>query len=141
PGYDFITSLARANDGNGPDSDASDPGDWTAAGECGPSHLARSSSWHGTHVAGIVAAVAMNQTGVAGLAFDARILPVRVMGRCGGTIADIVAGMRWAAGLPVDGAPINPNPAKVLNLSLSGWGACSPAYQQAIHDIDATIVV
>lgn len=137
PGYDMISDATRANDGGGRDADASDPGDWCAA-------LGRDSSWHGTHVAGTVAAMTNNSLGVAGVARAAQVVPVRVLGTCGGTLADIADGMRWAAGLPVPGVPANPNPAAVLNLSLGGGGACGPTYQSAIDDIvaaGATVVV
>jgi serine protease len=63
------------------------------------------------------------------------VLPIRVLGKCGGFTSDIIAAMRWAAGLSVPGAPANPNPAQVLNLSLGGDGACSAAYQSAIDEI------
>jgi len=142
-GFDFISHAFVANDGDLRDSDASDPGDWWTAGECGPLP-ARNSSWHGTHVAGTVAAVTDNAVGIAGVAGSARILPVRVLGKCGGLTGDIVDGMRWAAGLPVPGVPTNPNPAQVLNLSLGGSGACSAAYQDAVDDViaaGATVVV
>jgi serine protease len=75
--------------------------------------------------------------GMAGTAPGVRVLPVRVLGKCGGYDDDILAGMRWAAGLPVDGMPANPNPAKVLNMSLGGSGACSAAYQAAVDEITA----
>lgn len=142
-GFDFISHAFVANDGDLRDPDASDPGDWWTATECAPLP-ARNSSWHGTHVAGTVAAVTHNATGIAGVAGSARILPVRVLGKCGGLTGDIIDGMRWAAGLPVPGAPANPNPAQVLNLSLGGGGACSAAYQDAVDDVmaaGATVVV
>ncbi len=139
PGYDFITNTTVANDGNARDNDARDPGDWIAASDSSWCPLSpRSSSWHGTHVAGTVAAVTNNALGVAGIARDARIVPVRVLGKCGGNLSDIADGMRWAAGLPVPGVPNNPNPASVLNLSLGGGGACGPTYQSAVDDITAT---
>ena len=65
------------------------------------------------------------------------ILPVRVLGKCGGIDSDIIAGMRWAAGIPVAGVPINPTPAQIINLSLGGSGACSAAYQAAVNEITA----
>ena len=146
PGYDFISSAFMANDGNGRDSDPRDPGDWTSVGECGnnqpPSN--RPSSWHGTHVAGTVAAVTDNSSGVAGVAFRSKILPVRVLGKCGGFTSDIADGIVWAAGLPVAGAPANQNPARVINLSLGGPGSCSNTFQQAIdrsRTAGATVVV
>lgn len=132
PGYDFITDAARANDGDGRDADAQDPGDWVEAGECG---TAKNSSWHGTHVAGTIAALMNNGIGGTGVAPDVRILPVRVLGKCGGLISDIVDGMRWAAGLNVSGVPANPRPATVMNMSLGGPGTCSATFQYAVNDI------
>lgn len=144
PGYDFIGDAFVGNDGDGREADASDPGDWREAGQCGPGTGARTSSWHGTHVAGTLAAVTDNAVGVAGVAPDARILPVRVLGRCGGRTGDIIDAVRWSAGLAVPGVPANANPAEVLNLSLGGPGACSAAFQDAIDDAvaaGATVVV
>ena len=135
PGYDFITNLTMANDGDGPDSDASDPGDGHLAGACGTGSPASNSSWHGTHVAGIIAAVTNNGVGGAGVAFGAKVLPVRALGVCGGFSSDIAAGMRWAAGLSVPGVPANPNKAKVLNLSLGSSGLCSLTFQNAVNDV------
>jgi subtilisin family serine protease len=74
----------------------------------------------GTHVAGTIAAITNNGLGVAGVAPAARILPVRVLGRCGGLLSDVTGGMRWAAGLSIPGVANNANPARVLNLSLVG---------------------
>jgi serine protease len=138
PGHDFIADTEISNDGDGRDGDANDPGDfvvngdpcWPVAGWPGGNSR---SSWHGTHVAGTIAAVTNNGTGVAGVAPDARILPVRVLGKCGGFTSDIADGIRWAAGLPVPGVPNNPNPARVLNLSLGGDGACGQTYTNAIN--------
>ncbi|PWH11942.1 MAG: peptidase S8 [Anaerolineae bacterium] len=133
-GYDFIADSFVANDGGGRDSNPSDPGDWTLSGQCYPGSPARNSSWHGTHVAGTIGASTNNSTGVAGVSWGAKILPVRVLGRCGGYTSDIVDGIRWSAGLPVSGVPVNTNPAKVLNLSLGGLGACDATTQSAIND-------
>ena len=138
PGYDMISDIAAANDGDGRDPDASDPGDWVTEAEIsmagGPFHDARQaaedSSWHGTQVAGLIAALTDNGIGMASVARSVRILPVRVLGKCGGFDSDIIAGMRWAAGLAVPGVPANANPAKVINLSLGSEGPCSAAYQQ-----------
>lgn len=137
PGYDFISDPFIANDGNGRDSDPTDPGDWVAANECYSGSTARNSSWHGTHVAGTIGAASNNAFGVAGVNRVSKILPVRVLGKCGGYTSDIVDGMRWAAGLGVTGAPGNPNSAKVLNLSLGGSGACGITEQNAINEIIA----
>lgn len=136
-GFDMITDAARANDGDGRDSDPTDPGDAAAAGECFPGSPALPSSWHGTHVAGTVGVGKTNNgVGVAGANWTVRVQAVRVLGKCGGTTADINDGIRWAAGLAVPGAPDNPTPANVINMSLGGRGSCSlsPATQAAIDD-------
>lgn len=143
PGYDFVSDAAAARDGNGRDSNARDEGDWYLAGECGRPTGANS-SWHGTHVAGTVAAVTNNAAGVAGVAFGARILPVRALAKCGGTLADIADAIVWSAGGSVPGVPANPNPAKVINMSLGGGGACGTTYQSAINtarSLGASVVV
>ncbi len=125
-GYDFISNATTANDGNGRDSDPHDPGDWTTAGQCGLGQPARNSSWHGTHVSGIAAGVTNNSTGIAGTAFQAKILSARVLGRCGGTLADIADAITWASGGTVSGVPaVGANKATVINMSLGGGGACS----------------
>ncbi|MBO1254929.1 S8 family serine peptidase [Alteromonas sp. 5E99-2] len=133
PGYDMISDAFMANDGNGRDSDARDTGDGTAANECGSGSRASSSSWHGTHVSGTIAAVTDNNLGVAGVAYDAKIVPVRVLGKCGGFTSDIADGIVWASGGNVAGIPSNPNPAQVINMSLGGSGSCSQTYINAIN--------
>jgi serine protease len=132
-GYDFIADTAMAADGNGRDSDASDPGDSVTAGQCGAGEPASGSSWHGTHVAGTIAARTNNGAGVAGVAFNAKILPVRVLGKCGGYTSDIADAIIWASGGTVAGVPANANPAKVINMSLGGGGACGTTTQNAIN--------
>ncbi len=153
PGYDFVDcdqvncsgaglSFFTANDGNGWDNNPADPGDWINnsdltnhptifSSDCTVS----SSSWHGTRVASLVGAATDNGAGIAGMGWNARILPVRVLGKCGGYDSDIIAGMKWAAGLTVSGAPANANPAKVINLSLGSVDTCNNAYQDAINQI------
>ncbi|MGI9278663.1 MAG: S8 family serine peptidase [Endozoicomonas sp.] len=150
-GYDFISDTNVSQDGNGRDSDASDVGDWAPAGACGtdgngqpypPSET--TSSWHGTHVAGTISAASNNNTGIAGVSWNTKIQPIRVLGRCGGYTSDITDGMRWAAGLSVSGVPANATPAKVLNLSLGGGSPCSQTYTDAINSVraaGATVVV
>lgn len=154
PGYDFVGNATVANDGQSAgitrtgstavldwDNDPSDPGDWVSLEEangsvfngCGQS----SSSWHGTATSSLVGAAADNGTGMAGSAPGVRVLPVRVLGKCFGTDSDIIAAMRWAAGLQVAGVPANPTPARVINLSLGAAGNCSPAYQAAVDEITA----
>ena len=137
PGYDFVSSVAIANDGNGRDADASDPGDAVVANECGIGAAAARSSWHGTHVMGIIAALMNNGLYGTGMAPNVRIVPVRVLGKCGGYTSDIIDGMRWAAGLAVPGAPKNAYPARIINLSLGIPGTCSRAFQAAINDVNA----
>lgn len=148
PGYDFVSQDAQgvfvtANDGNGRDADPADPGDWVTQLEsdqvggplegCGASP----SSWHGTQTAGLVGAATNNAIGIAGSGRDVRILPVRVLGKCGGFLSDVVAGMLWAAGLSNDPV-VNPNPAKVINLSLGSTGACAGTlYESAISQVAA----
>ena len=145
PGYDFISSATIANDGNGRDSDAQDPGDAVAAGECGSGQPAQDqrSSWHGTHVSGTIAAATNNGAGVAGVAFNAKILPVRVLGKCGGYTSDIADAIIWASGGTVAGVPANANKARVINMSLGGGGACGITTQNAILGARArgTVVV
>lgn len=135
PGYDMITDAFIGNDGGGRDSDARDPGDWVAVGACGGGQptQAQNSSWHGTHVAGTIAAVTNNNLGVAGVAYNSKVVPVRVLGKCGGYTSDIADGIIWASGGTVSGVPANANPAKVINMSLGGSGACDSTTQAAIN--------
>lgn len=132
-GYDFISDPSDARDGDGRDNNPADEGDWTAADECAPDTKADTSSWHGTHVAGTIAAAANNSQGIAGIAYGAKIQPVRVLGKCGGTKADIVDAITWASGGSVPGVPANATPAKVINMSLGSRGACGDSYQTAIN--------
>ena len=130
PGFDFISqdssnNFSTAGDGDGFDNDPSDPGDFCTS----PSD---SSSWHGTRVSGIIGARTNNNVGIAGINWNGYILPVRVIGRCGGFNSDVIAGIRWAAGLSVGGAPPNPYPAQVINISLGGEGSCDQASAAAI---------
>ena len=133
-GYDFITSATTSRDGNGRDGNPNDEGDWTTvAGECGVGSQVANSSWHGTHVAGTVAALTNNAVGVAGVAYGARVQPVRALGRCGGTLSDIADAIIWASGGVVSGVPANATPARIINMSLGGGGTCSTTFQNAIN--------
>ncbi len=140
-GYDFVSDARIGNDGNGRDNDAHDAGDWISSADTRTAFFrgctVGNSSWHGTHVSGTIGAATGNGLGIAGINRVSQIVPVRVLGKCGGYTSDIVDGMRWAAGLAVSGVPNNPNPASVLSLSLGGSGACSSTYQTAINEINA----
>lgn len=133
-GYDMVSDPEMSGDGNGRDSSAADPGDWVQNSNrpdwC--DEESQYSSWHGTHVAGIVAA-ASNTAGVTGLAPRVKFQPVRVLGTCGGLSSDIAAGIKWAAGGPVSGVPANKTPADVINVSVGGEGACPSVMQSAIN--------
>ncbi|MEY8877784.1 MAG: S8 family peptidase [Leptothrix sp. (in: b-proteobacteria)] len=139
PGRDFVSNAETANDGDGWDTDPSDPGDWVTEAEANnpksqfyqcttynsltKRYEAQDSMWHGTQTAGLVGAMTNNGIGMAGAGRNVMVLPVRVLGKCGGYDSDIIAAMRWAAGLTVldsqgQALPINPYPARVINLSL-----------------------
>lgn len=146
PGYTFISDPFVANDGDAQDADASDPGDWVTQSdstkpECGGLPAGTTfpipSSWHGTRVSGILGALSNNSVGIAGMTWSAWLLPVRVLGKCGGTDADILAGMLWAAGLPVSGVPTNPYPARIENMSLGATSSCPQAYVDTISQLAA----
>lgn len=147
-GYDFISPTRISQDGNGRDSDPTDVGDWYYTTECDPDaarRVFRSSSWHGTHVAGTIAMVGNNRNGGIGVAPEATVVPVRVLGKCGGTSADIADAIVWSAGGSVDGVPANRNPAQVINMSLGGPSrSCPYTYQRAINSAvnnGATVVI
>ena len=147
PGYDFVSNTTVSNDGDGRDADPSDPGDWVSSAEAGRTPFtgcsASNSSWHGTRTASLVGAATNNALGMAGTAPGVSVLPVRVLGKCFGTDGDIQAGMLWAAGIAVPGVPDNPNPARVLNMSLGASGACTASYQNVVDQILArgTVIV
>lgn len=139
PGYDMISEPVIANDGNGRDADPSDPGDWVTQADISTPTFddcdVSDSSWHGTMVAGIIGARTNNSIGVAGLGWSNWILPVRVLGKCFGNDSDILAAMRWAAGLNVPGVPDNPQPARVLNLSLGSQTSCTQPYLDVLDEL------
>lgn len=141
-GYDFVSNSTNARDGNGRDSNPADQGDWYAAGECGQTS-GSNSSWHGTHVAGTIAAVTNNAKGGAGVSFNAKVSPIRVLAKCGGSISDIADAINWASGGTVSGVPANTNVAKVINMSLGGGGSCGTTTQTAINSATSrgTVVI
>ena len=123
PGYDFISDPGRARDGNARDPNPRDEGDWSD-GECGCQTY--DSFFHGLFVAGLIAANTNNGIGIAGVADGVNILPVRVLGVCGGTFEDVLDGMLWASGVAIEGVPANTTPAKIINMSLGGFGPVRP---------------
>jgi serine protease len=141
-GYDFIVDKfvsGRATDGRV--AGGWDTGDWTTGstylasnGGCvDADNPAEDSSWHGTHVASAAGAeITNNGQWAAGIAYNAKVIPVRVLGHCGGYDSDINDAIVWAAGGEVDGVPANPNPAQVINMSLGGSGACAANDDAAI---------
>ncbi len=148
-GYDMVSSFGASNDGkvldaagNYRDTDATDPGDWFAAedrtglfasAEC----AVTDSSWHGTSVMGTIGALSDNGNGVTGVDWNARLVPVRVLGKCFGSDADIADGIAWAGGVTVPAAPVNANPAQVINLSLGGLGNCQSFMQETVDRVFA----
>jgi serine protease len=139
PGFDFVADSAIANDGNGRDGDPSDPGDWIDSNDIQQPDFSgcelTDSSWHGTRVSGIVGARTDNGLGVAGETWRTWILPVRVLGKCGGFDSDILAAMRWAGGLSVGGTTANPYPAQIINLSLGSSSACPATYRDVVSEL------
>lgn len=123
-GYDFISDPANSNDGDGRDADASDPGDW----EPGVSN----SSWHGTHVSGTVAALTNNAAGLAGTAFNARVVPVRVLGTFGGSFIDIIDAITWSSGGSVPDLAAG-DAADIINMSLGGGAPCFGLLQDSVN--------
>ena len=134
PGYDFISNPDRARDGDGRDADPTDMGDYRGANECEENRDERASTWHGTKIASLIASRGDDGEGIAGIDWWADVLPVRVLGKCGGVVSDVVDGLLWAAGLPVPGVPDNEHPARIINMSFgrSYPEACLPLYATAV---------
>ena len=138
-GYDFIfdgsTSGRRDGDGNFVDGRVPggwDLGDWTTEAPWSSECAAADSSWHGTHVAGTIGAqLTNNGVGYAGVAYGAKVLPVRALGHCGGWSSDIDDAIVWASGGTVQGVPANQHPAHVINMSLGGSGSCAAGSPRA----------
>ena len=146
PGYDFIANAGNANDGDGRDADPTDPGDGVTAADVGTVNGCKTidigpSSWHGTQTAGMIGAASNNGIGMASVGHDVMLLPVRVLGKCGGYNSDIQAGLLWAAAIAVPGVPTNPHPAKVINLSLGAVGLCDAGYVDVLNQVAAQGVV
>jgi serine protease len=157
PGYDFVSTQRLSNDASPPDAtasyrdgDASDPGDWVTVADVAGAFAdtectARASSWHGTSVMGAIGAASDNGSFLTGVDWRARLMPVRVLGKCYGEDADVADAIMWAAGLPVPGVPDAVSPAQVINLSAGDPGPCPKFMQDAItaalaHGITRAIV-
>ncbi len=173
PGFDFVSDARASNDGDGWDADPTDPGDFITLQElqmppfddndqkCGGGENYDEplpSSWHGTRVAGLIGANTDNGIGMAGAGFNVRMLPVRVLGKCGGYLSDVLAGMYWAAGffdsasnLPIPAELLtdpgalrnhrNLHPVHIINMSLGSSGKCSGIYATAVREITSVGVL
>lgn len=158
PGRDFVSDVDLSGDGDGWDTDPTDAGDFVTATEAATTRFKelrcgeQDSTWHGQVISGILGASSHNNTdvpgGVAGINWGVRLLPVRVAGKCGANLDDIVAGMYWAAGMTIPSGvmgqqpvPVNPNPAKIINISFGGSGSCGNLYSTAIAALKARQVV
>ena len=124
PHVDLAANIVQGYDFLNRDNDATDPGDGCNG---------QPSSWHGTHVSGTIAARTNNSVGVAGIAYNSNIVPVRVLGCGGGSLADVADAIVWSSGGGIPNVPNNNNPAHVINLSLGGFGACGGTMQGAIN--------
>lgn len=132
-GYDFIASRYTELDSDrGIDPDPNDPGDQFPGG----------STFHGTHVAGTVAAQSNNSEGVAGVAWLTKIMPLRVLGKGGmGIDYDTEQAIRFAAGLPNDSGTVPTRRADIINLSLGGPDY-SPGFQDLMNEVrDVGVIV
>src|SRR5262249_13404144 len=145
PGYDFITSVPVANDGNARDADPTDAGDFVSSADAATTTFqgctVSGSSWHGTRVSGIIGALSNNSLGVTGITWSPWILPARALGKCSGFDSDIIDAMAWAAGRHVAGIPDNPYPAKIENLSLGSSENCPASYASVVADLASTGVL
>ena len=143
PGYNFISDARAAGNGVGRSADPSDLGDYVTQADvtngtpgCTQADVGTTSSWHGTQTAGLIGAATNNGIGMGSVGRNVMLLPVRVLGKCGGYDSDIQAAMLWAAGLS-SSPTANPNPAKVINLSLGATGTCDAAYTDVVRQVNA----
>lgn len=132
-GYDFVSQIAMAADGDGIDSDASDPGD-------GGPEMSSNNSWHGTSIAGIIAASTNNNSDLAGITWPwgsskISIMPIRALGVGGGRSYDVAQAILYASGLSNESGVLPLSKAKIINLSLSDNSSAStdPVLQTALY--------
>jgi serine protease len=131
-GYDFISDATNANDGDGIDGNPDDSGDGLQNG---------ASSFHGTHVAGTIAARTNNSTGVAGVAWDVKIMPIRVLGKQGGYSSDIIEGILYSAGLSNASGTTPSQRADVINMSLGGSSPDQASFNAVTAARNAGVIV
>ena len=129
-GYDFVSTASGSDDGDG----------WDA----NPTDTTPSNEWHGTHVSGLIAA-ANNNIGVIGVASGVKLLEVRALGSKGGSPADLIAALNWAAGKEVPGVPKNLHPAQVINMSLGNpqvapCDSATASVLQSLHDMNIMVI-
>lgn len=149
-GYDFIEAdeYPGNGDSDGWDSDPTEKSDddcpvappVNPCMEC-PIKAAEPMIGHGTHVAGIIAAT-RNSKGVVGVAYNAGIVPIRVINSCGnGTLSALENAIDWAIGEEPAGASPNANPANVINISLGFLQNCPTSLNETIENAVAQGVV
>ena len=130
PGYDMLSVPMNLRGGRSTDysPDARDA-------KCGERVTSGTFRTHGTEVSSLIAG--NGKDGVRGVNPSAKILPIRLFGSCQMTRADLLDSMAWAAGFPVAGTPINPHPARIINLSFSGGKhVCGPDLQNLIDRLN-----
>ncbi|MEM1401978.1 MAG: S8 family serine peptidase [Pseudomonadota bacterium] len=130
-GFDFIRDPGEAADGDG-----IDPNPEETIGTTDPAAI----NFHGTHVTGTVAAAGNNSIGVSGVAYGARVMPLRALNASGGTTYDVNQAVRFAAGLENDSGTLPPQPADVINLSLGGAGFIT-ASQNLYNEVRARGII
>ncbi|MCB9877561.1 MAG: S8 family serine peptidase [Planctomycetes bacterium] len=130
-GFDMISNPQVSGDGDGRDPDPEDVGDQITP---------QGSSFHGTHVAGTIGANGDDGVGVAGVDWNCKIMPVRVLGRGGGTIDDIANGILFAARLPNASGQLPAQRADIINMSLGGPGL-NPVLEAACNQAAAAGVL
>jgi len=129
PGYDMLSAPNNLRGGRSPNF-----GPDERDARCGQRLISTAFRTHGTEVASLIAANGVD--GVFGVNPSARILPIRLFGACSMSRLDLFDAIAWAAGLPVAGLPDNPNPARIINMSIAGGlSVCSPDLQRLVHRV------
>lgn len=118
-GYDFVSDPDNALDGDGIDADPEDLAD----------------SYHGTHVAGIIAGRSNNAIGTSSISWQTSIMPLRVLGASSGTLYDATQAIRYAAGMDNDSGELPARPADIINLSIGGTGYCPSSYRDLLSEV------